>query len=51
MSRLVSRMALAESIAPLTDKPVLHGGSTLKATPVLSMLNWLGVKPSYSARA
>jgi len=31
-------------------KPVLHGdnGSTLKATTVLAMLNWLGVKPSYS---
>ena len=27
---------------------VLHGdnGSTLKATTVLAMLNWLGVKPS-----
>ena len=31
-------------------KPVLHGdnGSTLKATTVLAMLQWLGVKPSYS---
>ena len=31
-------------------KPVLHGdnGSTLKATTVLAMLNWLGIKPSYS---
>ena len=29
---------------------MLHGdnGSTLKATTVLAMLNWLGVKPSYS---
>jgi putative transposase len=29
---------------------VLHGdnGSTLKATTVLAMLHWLGVKPSYS---
>ena len=37
-------------IAMLTSKPVLHGdnGSTLKATTVLAMLNWLGVKPSYS---
>ena len=28
----------------------LHGdnGSTLKATTVLAMLNWLGVKPAYS---
>lgn len=47
---LVRRTALAEGIAALTVKPVLHGdnGSTLKATTVLAMLNWLGVKPSYS---
>jgi transposase InsO family protein len=47
---LVRRTALAESIAAMTTKPVLHGdnGSTLKATTVLAMLNWLGVKPSYS---
>jgi transposase InsO family protein len=47
---LVRRTALAESIAALDAKPVLHGdnGSTLKATTVLAMLNWLGVKPSYS---
>ena len=47
---LVRRTALAEGIAALTAKPVLHGdnGSTLKATTVLAMLNWLGVKPSYS---
>jgi transposase InsO family protein len=47
---LVRRTALAEGIAALDSKPVLHGdnGSTLKATTVLSMLNWLGVKPSYS---
>jgi hypothetical protein len=46
----VRRTALAESIATLDSKPVLHGdnGSTLKATTVLAMLNWLGVKPSYS---
>ena len=33
-----------------TNKPVLHGdnGATLKATTVLAMLYWLGVKPSYS---
>ena len=32
----------------LTQKPVLHGdnGATLKATTVLAMLHWLGVKPS-----
>lgn len=47
---LVRRTALAEGIATLRNKPVLHGdnGSTLKATTVLAMLNWLGVKPSYS---
>ena len=34
----------------LTQKPVLHGdnGAPLKATTVLVMLHWLGVKPSYS---
>lgn len=47
---LVRRTALAEGIAAKPHKPVLHGdnGSTLKATTVLAMLNWLGVKPSYS---
>ena len=47
---LVRRTALAEGIAAMKTKPVLHGdnGATLKATTVLSMLNWLGVKPSYS---
>ena len=36
--------------AAMVSKPVLHGdnGSTLKATTVLAMLHWLGVKPSYS---
>ena len=49
-AHLVHRTALAEGIAMLKDKPVLHGdnGATLKATTVLAMLNWLGVKPSYS---
>ena len=34
----------------MTVKPVLHGdnGATLKATTVLAMLHWLGIKPSYS---
>jgi transposase InsO family protein len=47
---LVRRTALAEGIAAMGTKPVLHGdnGSTLKATTVLAMLHWLGVKPSYS---
>ena len=49
---LVRRTALAESIATMDTKPVLHGdnGSTLKATTVLAMLKWLGVKPSYCKR-
>jgi putative transposase len=47
---LLKRTALAEGIHAMLEKPVLHGdnGSTLKATSVLAMLNWLGVKPSYS---
>ena len=46
-SHLVRRTALAEGIAALAHKPVLHGdnGSVLKATTVLAMLNWLGVSP------
>jgi putative transposase len=49
-AHLVRRTALAEGIAAMATKPVLHGdnGSTLKATTVLAMLSWLGVKPSYS---
>ena len=49
-AHLVRRTALAEGIARLADKPVLHGdnGATLKATTVLAMLHWLGIKPSYS---
>ncbi len=49
-AHLVRRTALAENIATRDTKPVLHGdnGSTLKATTVLAMLHWLGVKPSYS---
>jgi transposase InsO family protein len=49
-AHLVRRTALAESIATQAFKPVLHGdnGSTLKATTVLAMLQWLGVTPSYS---
>jgi len=47
---LVRRTALAEGIAAQPCKPVLHGdnGATLKATTVLAMLHWLGVRPSYS---
>jgi putative transposase len=49
-AHLVRRTALAEGIATMLTKPVLHGdnGSTLKATTVLAMLYWLGIKPSYS---
>ena len=49
-AHLARRTALAEGIHGLHDKPVLHGdnGATLKATTVLAMLHWLGVKPSYS---
>jgi len=49
-AHLVKRTALAEGIHAMLTKPVLHGdnGSTLKATTVLAMLHWLGVKPSYS---
>ena len=49
-AHLVKRTALAEGIHTMRRKPVLHGdnGSTLKATSVLAMLQWLGVKPSYS---
>jgi transposase InsO family protein len=49
-AQLVRRTALAEGIAARPRPPVLHGdnGATLKATTVLAMLNWLGVKPSYS---
>ena len=48
--RSVKRTALSEGIAAGVAKPVLHGdnGATLKATTVLAMLKWLGVKPSYS---
>ena len=50
-AHLVRRTALAEGVAALgSGKPVLHGdnGATLKATTVLAMLHWLGIKPSYS---
>ena len=49
-AHLVRRTALAEGIAAMGTKPVLHGdnGSTLKVTTMLAMLNWLGVKPSYA---
>jgi hypothetical protein len=47
---LAKRAALAEGIHAKATRPVLHGdnGATLKATTVLAMLYWLGIKPSYS---
>lgn len=47
---LLKRVSLAEGIHAMAEKPVLHGdnGSTLKATTVLALLHWLGIKPSYS---
>jgi putative transposase len=47
---LLRRTALAESLHSMARKPVLHGdnGSTLKATTVLAMIYWLGLKSSYS---
>ena len=49
---LLRRTALAEGLhgLPPEHRPVLHGdnGATLKATTVLAMMHWLGVKPSYS---
>jgi len=49
-THLVRRTALSEGVEGMLTKPVLHGdnGSTLKATTVLAMMNWLGIKPSYS---
>ena len=49
-AHLLKRTALSEGIAAMLTKPVLHGdnGSTLKATTVLAMLQWLNIMPSYS---
>jgi putative transposase len=49
-AHLAKRAALAEDIHAKAVRPVLHGdnGATLKATTVLAMLYWLGIKPSYS---
>ncbi len=49
-AHLAKRTALAEGVHGMAVKPVLHGdnGATLKATTVLAMLHWLGIKPSYS---
>ena len=47
---LLRRTALAEDLHTLQYKPVLHGdnGATLKATTVLAMMHWLGLRASYS---
>ena len=47
---LLRRTALTEDLHTLDYKPVLHGnnGATLKATTVLAMMHWLGLKASYS---
>jgi len=47
---LLRRTALAEGLHSMAQKPVLHGdnGSTLKATSVLAMMYWLGLRASYS---
>jgi putative transposase len=49
-AHLARRTALAEGVHTMTARPVLHGdnGATLKATTVLAMLHWPGIKPSYS---
>jgi putative transposase len=49
-AHLAKRTALAEGVHARPVRPVLHGdnGATLKATTVLAMLYWLGIKPSYS---
>ncbi len=49
-AHLARRTALAEGLHGMAVKPVLHGdnGATLKATTVLAMLQWLGIKPSHS---
>jgi putative transposase len=49
-AHLARRTALAEGVHTMSARPVLHGdnGATLKATTVLAMLHWLGIKPSYS---
>jgi transposase InsO family protein len=47
---LAKRTTLAEGVHAKAARPVLHGdnGATLKATTVLVMPHWLGIKPSYS---
>jgi hypothetical protein len=45
-AHLARRTALAEAVHAMPVRPVLHGdnGATLKATTVLAMLHWLGIR-------
>ena len=47
---MLRRSALSEGLHGQAAKPVLHGDNepAIKATTVLAMLHWLGIKPSYS---
>ena len=49
-AHLARRTALAEGLHAMPTRPVLHGdnGASLKATMVLAMLHWLGIRPSHS---
>lgn len=49
-AQLARRTALAEGVHAMAARPVLHGdnGASLKATTVLAMLHWLGIRPSHS---
>ena len=49
-AHLIKCTALAERVHAMSSKPVLHGDNdaSLKATSVLAMLYWVGIKPSYS---
>ena len=47
---LLPRTALAEGLHARDRKPILHGGNgaTFKATTVLAMMHWLGLRASDS---
>jgi len=47
---VLRRTALAEGVATLPEKPVLHSdnGPTMKATTVLAFMTWLGITASHS---
>ena len=49
-AHLARRTALAEGLHAMPTRPVLHGdnGASLKATMVLAMLHWLGIRPIHS---